>query len=125
MFIYSLLLIILLVSSIFSPNRHSRGGSRGGGGGGAHPARAPSKIGKNLIFWRKIVIFHTKYPHNFRASLCWRNFLSAAPPPNLKTWIRPCIVIKIENILFVPIIKIQFIQLFSKRLIQFPEGLLY
>jgi hypothetical protein len=27
------------------------------------------KIGKNMIFWRKIVIFHTKYPKNFRASL--------------------------------------------------------
>ena len=32
-------------------------------------ARAPPKIGKNMIFWRKIVIFHTKYPQNFRASL--------------------------------------------------------
>jgi hypothetical protein len=40
-----------------------------GWGGGAHPARAPPKIGKNMIFWRKIVIFHTKYPNNFRASL--------------------------------------------------------
>jgi hypothetical protein len=38
-------------------------------GGGAHPARASPKIGKNIIFWRKIVIFHTKYPNNFRASL--------------------------------------------------------
>ena len=38
-------------------------------GGGAHPARAPPKIGKNMIFWRKIVIFHTKYPKNFRAPL--------------------------------------------------------
>jgi hypothetical protein len=37
--------------------------------GGAHPAGAPPKIGKNMIFWRKIVIFHTKYPKNFRASL--------------------------------------------------------
>ena len=36
----------------------SRGGSRGGG-----------TIGKTIIFWRKIVIFHTKYPKNFRASL--------------------------------------------------------
>jgi hypothetical protein len=36
---------------------------------GAHPARAPPKIGKNMIFLRKIVIFHTKYPKNFRASL--------------------------------------------------------
>jgi hypothetical protein len=29
----------------------------------------PSAIGKNIIFWRKIVIFHTKYPKHFRASL--------------------------------------------------------
>jgi hypothetical protein len=29
----------------------------------------PSAIGKNMIFWRKIVIFHTKYPKNVRASL--------------------------------------------------------
>jgi hypothetical protein len=39
------------------------------GRGGAHPARDPDKIGKNMIFWRKIVIFHTKYPKNFRTSL--------------------------------------------------------
>jgi hypothetical protein len=32
--------------------------------------RTPPKIGKNKIFWRKIVIFHTKYPKIFRASLC-------------------------------------------------------
>ena len=38
-------------------------------GGGTLPARAPPKIGKIMIFWRKIVIFQTKYPHNFRASL--------------------------------------------------------
>jgi hypothetical protein len=31
--------------------------------------RAPPKIGKNMIFWRKIVISHTKYPKNFSASL--------------------------------------------------------
>jgi hypothetical protein len=39
--------------------------------GGAHPARTPPpKIGKNVIFfWRKIVIFHTKYLKNFHASL--------------------------------------------------------
>ena len=28
---------------------------------------APPKIGKNMILWRKIVIFHTKYPKNVRA----------------------------------------------------------
>jgi hypothetical protein len=36
---------------------------------------APPKIGKNMIFWRKIVIFHTKYPKIFRASLRnWKKY---------------------------------------------------
>ena len=35
----------------------------------------PPKIGKNMIFWRKIVIFHTKYPKIFRASLRnWKKY---------------------------------------------------
>jgi hypothetical protein len=38
-------------------------------GGGAPGVRPPPKIGKNLIFCRKIVIFHMKYLKNFRASL--------------------------------------------------------
>jgi hypothetical protein len=38
-------------------------------GGGGRIRRAPPKIGKNMIFWRKLVIFHTKYPKNFRAYL--------------------------------------------------------
>jgi hypothetical protein len=37
-----------------------------GGGGAPGPT-----IGKNMIFWRKIVNFHTKYPKNVRASLRW------------------------------------------------------
>jgi hypothetical protein len=41
------------------------GADQGGGEGGC----PPPKIGKNVIFWRKIVIFHTKYPTDFRASL--------------------------------------------------------
>ena len=50
-----------------------RGGSRGGGR--AHPVRTHPKIWKNMIFWRKIVIFHTKYPNNFRASLRnWKKY---------------------------------------------------
>jgi hypothetical protein len=36
---------------------------------GGAPGARPPKIGKNMIFWRKIVIFHTKYPNNFSASL--------------------------------------------------------
>jgi hypothetical protein len=43
--------------------------------GGTHPPRAPPKIGKNMIFWRKIVIFHTKYPKIFLASLRnWKKY---------------------------------------------------
>ena len=33
------------------------------------PGARPPKIGKNMICWRKIVIFHTKYPNKFRVSL--------------------------------------------------------
>ena len=38
---------------------------------GGRPSAAPHpiKIGKNMIFGDKIVIFYTKYPKNFRASL--------------------------------------------------------
>ena len=44
-----------------------------GGRGTRRAPPPPPKIGKNMIFWRKIVIFHTKYPQNFRASLCiWK-----------------------------------------------------
>ena len=42
---------------------------QGGGGGGFAPGARPPKIGKNIIFLRKIVIFHSKYPKIFRASL--------------------------------------------------------
>jgi hypothetical protein len=36
---------------------------------------APPKIGENMIFWHKIVIFHTKYPNNFRVSLRnWKKY---------------------------------------------------
>ena len=52
------------------------GDSRGGYRGGGRTRRTPPKIGKNMIWWRKIVIFHTKYP---------QKKLSA--PPNLKSWI--------------------------------------
>ena len=61
-----------------------RGRSRGGG---AHLARAPPRIGKNMIFWRKIVIFHTKYHKNFAPPSARCNFFKCAPP-NLKSWIR-------------------------------------
>ena len=47
---------------------------------GADPGGRTPKIGKNMIFWRKIVIFHTTYHKNFRASLCSAQFFSSAPP---------------------------------------------
>ena len=43
-------------------------GERGGVEGGAPGAHSP-KIGKKYDFLRKIVIFYTKYPKNFRAVL--------------------------------------------------------
>jgi hypothetical protein len=62
---------------------YKQGRIQGGGKG------APPKIGKDMIFWRKILIFHTKYPKYFRASFRLAQFfLSAPPPPNLKSWIR-------------------------------------
>ena len=42
-------------------------GAEPGGGG-----TAPPKIEKNMNFWRKIVIFHTKYPKYFRF---WRKIV--------------------------------------------------
>jgi hypothetical protein len=55
------------------PIQYCRGGFRGGGG--APGARPPLKLEKNMIFWRKIVIFHTKYPKNVRASLRnWKKY---------------------------------------------------
>ena len=46
------------------------------------------KLEKNKIFWRKIVIFDTKYPKYFRAYLRSAQFLSVPPSPNLKSWNR-------------------------------------
>jgi hypothetical protein len=43
--------------------------------GGGAPGAPPPKIGKNMNFWRKIVIFHTNYPKNFRAPLRnWKKY---------------------------------------------------
>jgi hypothetical protein len=39
-----------------------------------------SAIGIFFIFWRKIVIFHTKYPKNVRASLHSAQFFNLRPP---------------------------------------------
>ena len=46
----------------------------------------PSAIEKNMIFWHKMVIFHTKYPQNTPSA---RRYFFKCAPPNLKSWIRP------------------------------------
>jgi hypothetical protein len=56
---------------------YSRGGLRGGA-----PDAPPLKLEK-IICLRKIVIFHTKYPKQFRASLRSAQFFLSAP---LLTW---------------------------------------
>jgi hypothetical protein len=57
----------------------NQGRIQGGGAPGARPP--PPKIGKNMIFWRKIVIFHTKYPKHFRGSLRSAHFFKVRPLP--------------------------------------------
>jgi hypothetical protein len=58
--------------------------------------RSPLEIEKNMIFWRKIVIFHTKHPKHFsRLPLLGAIFVSTPPPPNLKSCIRPCDITEI------------------------------
>ena len=46
---------------------------------GDDQGRFPLKLQKNKIFWRKIVIFHTKYPKNFALPSARRNFFKCAP----------------------------------------------
>jgi hypothetical protein len=54
------------------------GADPGGSAPGARPPPPPPppplKLEKNMIFWRKIEIFHMKYPKNVRASLRWAQF---------------------------------------------------
>ena len=53
-----------------NPQLLNQGRIQGGGG----TRRAPPKIGKDMIFLRKMVIFHTKYPNKkfkVRPPLTW------------------------------------------------------
>ena len=52
---------------------------RGGSSGGRARRAPPLKWEKYIIFWRKIVIFHTKYPKNVRASLRSAQFFKVRP----------------------------------------------
>ena len=70
--LYETSLVYLYITTFMIENLEYRGGSRGGG----RTRRAPPlKLEKKMIFWRKIVIFHTKYPNIFRASLHnWKEY---------------------------------------------------
>ena len=68
--------ILLNVHSCISRRTLTRGGSRGGGGAPG----APPKIGKNMILWRKIVIFFTRNaPNIFAPPSARRNYFKCAP----------------------------------------------
>jgi hypothetical protein len=58
--------------------------------GRAHPARAPPKIGNNMIFGVKSRFFTRNTQQFSRLPLLGAIFLSA--PPNLKSWIRPLLL---------------------------------
>ena len=78
--------LICLCLRLFSPNNNhlmvnlfQSGYTQGRIQGGTAGARPP-KIGrKKKIFLRKIVIFHTKYPKYFRASLRSAQFFKVRP----------------------------------------------
>ena len=86
MYIFILYIKTLGVLVSFCTSESSSGADPGGGGCAPHPP----KIGKNMIFWRKIVIFHTKYLKKNFAPPSARRIFFKFTPPNLKSWIRPC-----------------------------------
>jgi hypothetical protein len=51
--------------------------------GGGAPGALPPKIGKDMIFLRKMVIFHTKYPKNVRLGVAACRIILLPPPPGL------------------------------------------
>ena len=67
--VFVLFLIVLLLNPV-------QGRIQGGDAPGARP---PLKLEKIRFFWRKIVIFHTKYPKNFAPPSARRNFFKCAP----------------------------------------------
>ena len=95
--------IFISFHCLFQVDCFSAGADPGGGGVPRH-APPPPKIGKNMIFWRKIVIFHMKYP---------KKNLSVAPP-NLKSLIRPCSGVMVRIVLATSTIIIN--QWFNPRL---------
>jgi hypothetical protein len=69
-------------------------------GGGAHPARAPLKIGKNMIFLAYNRDFSHKIPRKF-SRLPPLGAIFVRTPPNLKSWIRPCVPSSVRVVILI------------------------
>ena len=78
-------IIIIIDGIVTCSGAELRGESRGSAPGA--PTPTPLKLEKQMICWRKIVIFYTKYPKFFAPPSARRYFFKCAP--NLKSWIRP------------------------------------
>ena len=96
----------------------------GADSGGGRTQRVPPlpKIGKNMIFWRKIVIFHTKYSKIFRASLGSAQFFLSAPPLTWNPGSAPAIVLRDLNpgpqvVLFCRLIPSVFHKIYTQKLL--------
>jgi hypothetical protein len=71
-------------------------------GGGAPGARPPLKLEKIWFFGVKSWFFTRNTQKYFAPPSARRNFFKCAPP-NLKSWIRPCLLI-----MLVPVLSIQY-----------------
>ena len=69
----------------------------GFGGGGRTRRVPPLKLKKILFFGIKSWFFTRNTPKMFAPPSARRNFFNCAPPPNLKSWIRPLYCIYTSN----------------------------
>ena len=70
-----------MVSQMLDITAPKAGADPGGGAPGARHHPHPPKIGKNMMFLRKIMIFHTKYPKIFAPPSARLDFFKCASPP--------------------------------------------
>jgi hypothetical protein len=96
----SYIVLLLVLKKKKGWRKGKGGGGGGGGGGGAHPARVPPKIGKNKIFWRKIVRIGS-VSNNYHYCLYFKNVGIAYRWDIFGKWTRGHYVLKIYVCLFV------------------------